>query len=144
MTCISYARVLIEIDLLSELPSSINVLLPNGTLLVQHLVYESKRPHATSASAGPSAETDAVEKQSPYCAGPSCNFREDPMSSEAAAMDSQPSSSQPPDCKRSKADMSALVAPGQKPNTYKIPRRQYLTQSKAVASSCGGSTFASF
>ncbi|KAJ6976299.1 hypothetical protein NC653_031977 [Populus alba x Populus x berolinensis] len=66
------------------------------------------------------------------------------MSSEAAAMDSQPSSSQPPDCKRSKADMSALVAPGQKPNTYKIPRRQYLTQSKAVASSCGGSTFASF
>ncbi|KAJ6979534.1 hypothetical protein NC653_027627 [Populus alba x Populus x berolinensis] len=41
MTHISYARVLIEIDLLSELKTSVHVLLPNGTLLVQHLVYES-------------------------------------------------------------------------------------------------------
>ncbi|KAJ6874048.1 hypothetical protein NC651_032779 [Populus alba x Populus x berolinensis] len=56
----------------------------------------------------------------------------------------QPSSSQPPDCKRTKADTSALVALRQKPNTHKIPRRQYLTRSKAAASSCGGSIFASF
>ncbi|KAJ6977268.1 hypothetical protein NC653_029241 [Populus alba x Populus x berolinensis] len=167
MTRISYARVLIEIDLLSELKTSVNVLLPNGTLLVQHLVYESlprfckhckslghsmltcnkghirtrKRLHATStrsASTSTSAETAAVEKQSPYCAGPSCNFREDPVSSEAAVMALQPSSSQPPDCKSTKADTSVLVALGQKPNTHKIPRRQYLTRSKAAASSYEG------
>ncbi|KAJ6860493.1 hypothetical protein NC651_036782 [Populus alba x Populus x berolinensis] len=129
MTRISYARVLIEVDLLSELPSTVNVLLPNGNTLVQQLVYESlpqfwkqckslgystlacnkghairnrKRPHdnsTCSTSSSPSVETAAVEKQDPYCVGPSRNFREDPMSTEAAAADPQPSSTQPPDCK---------------------------------------------
>ncbi|KAL3583100.1 hypothetical protein D5086_017432 [Populus alba] len=110
-------------------------------------VRTRKRPHATSthsASTSSSAETAAVEKQSPYCAGPSCNYREDPMSSEAAVMDLQPSCSQPPDCKCTKADKSELVALGQKPNSHKIPRRQYLTRSKAAASSYEGPTTASF
>ncbi|KAJ6976263.1 hypothetical protein NC653_031949 [Populus alba x Populus x berolinensis] len=66
------------------------------------------------------------------------------MSSEAAVMDLQPSCSQPPDCKCTKADKSELVALGQKPNSHKIPRRQYLTRSKAAASSYEGPTTASF
>ncbi|KAJ6941259.1 hypothetical protein NC651_007140 [Populus alba x Populus x berolinensis] len=41
MTWVSYARVLIEVDLLSDLPSTVTVLLPNGKTLVQQLVYES-------------------------------------------------------------------------------------------------------
>lgn len=104
MTRVSYARVLIEIDLLSDLPSTVTVILPNGNTLVHQLVYESlpcyckqckslghstltctkghvprhrKRPHDTSAcsaNSSPSAETAAVEKQDQYCAGPSVNL----------------------------------------------------------------------
>ena len=117
MTWVSYACVLIEVDLLSDLPSTITVLLLNGNTLVQQLVYESlpcfckqckslshstptctkghiprnrKRPHANSAysaSSSPYAETAAVEKQDQYCAGPSINLQEDPMSTEVAAAD---------------------------------------------------------
>ncbi|KAJ6892975.1 hypothetical protein NC652_027086 [Populus alba x Populus x berolinensis] len=166
MTQISYARVLIEEDLLSDLPFTINVLLPNGNTLVHQLVYESlprfckqckslghstltcnkghttrnrKRPHdnsTCSVRSSPSAKTAAVEKQDPYCAGPSSNFREDPMSTEAAAADLP--STQPPDCKRSKADGSKSIDPGKKANASKVPRRQYLTQSKAAVTSCLG------
>ncbi|KAJ6968624.1 hypothetical protein NC653_036570 [Populus alba x Populus x berolinensis] len=173
MSRISYARVLIEIDLFSELKTSVNVMLPNGTLLVQNLVYESlprfckhcksmghstptcnkghtrtrKRPHATSTSStssGSSADTAAVEKQSPYCPGPSCIYREDPMTSEVAVMDLQPSSSQPPHCKRTKAGKAEMVALGQTPSSHLIPRRQYFTRSKAAASSDEGPTSDSF
>jgi len=100
--------------LLSDLPSSVNVILPNGTTLIQQVVYESlprfckqcktlghstltctkglkprskKRPHETpacSASSSPSAETAAIEKQEPYCAGPSADLQVDPMFTEAA------------------------------------------------------------
>ncbi|XP_011014909.1 PREDICTED: uncharacterized protein LOC105118625 isoform X1 [Populus euphratica] len=41
MTRVSYTWVLIELDLLSDLPSTITVILPNGNTLVQQLVYES-------------------------------------------------------------------------------------------------------
>lgn len=41
MTRVAYTRVFIEVDLLSDLPSFINVILPNGTTLIQQLVYES-------------------------------------------------------------------------------------------------------
>ena len=114
MTRLSYARVLIEVDLLSDLPSSVNVILPNGATLPQQIVYESlprfckqckilghltltctkglkprskKRPHESpvcSASSSPYAETVAVEKQELYCAGPSVDPQMDPMSIEAA------------------------------------------------------------
>jgi hypothetical protein len=33
MTRLSYARVLVEIDLLADLPTSINLILPNGVAL---------------------------------------------------------------------------------------------------------------
>ncbi|XP_034893439.1 uncharacterized protein [Populus alba] len=173
MSRISYARVLIDIDLFTELKTSVNVMLPNGTLLVQNLVYESlprfckhckslghstltckkghtrtrKRPHAASTcatSSGSSADTAVVEKQSPYCPGPSCIYREDPMSSEVAVMDLQPSSSQPPNCKRTKAGKAEMVAFGQTPSSHLIPRRQYFTRSKAAASSYEGPTSDSF
>jgi hypothetical protein len=114
MTRLSHARVLIEVDLLSDLPSSVNVILPNGTTLPQQIVYESlprfckqcnilghstltctkglkprskKRPYETlacSASSSPSKETAVAEKQEPYCAGPSVDPQVDPISTEAA------------------------------------------------------------
>ncbi|KAJ6871107.1 hypothetical protein NC652_036702 [Populus alba x Populus x berolinensis] len=41
MERLSFARVLIELDLLDELPSSIPICLPNGTTLNQSVVYET-------------------------------------------------------------------------------------------------------
>jgi len=41
MTQLSYARILIEVDLLLDLPTTINVVLPNGTSLSQQVMYES-------------------------------------------------------------------------------------------------------
>lgn len=41
MTRLSYARVLVEIDLLADLPTSINLILPNGMPLSQQVMYES-------------------------------------------------------------------------------------------------------
>lgn len=41
MTRLSYARVLIEVDLLADLSASINLVLPNGIPLSQQMVYES-------------------------------------------------------------------------------------------------------
>lgn len=113
MTRVFYARVLIKVDLLSNLPSSVDVILPNGTTLQQQLVYESlprfckqckslghstltctkglksrnrKRPHETpagSTNSSPTAETAKVEKQDQYCTKPFVDPQEDPMSTEA-------------------------------------------------------------
>jgi len=41
MIWLSYARVLVEIDLLTDLPTSINLILPNGVPLSQQVMYES-------------------------------------------------------------------------------------------------------
>jgi len=41
MTWLSYARVLVEVDLLADLPSSINITLPNGVSKPQVVLYES-------------------------------------------------------------------------------------------------------
>ncbi|KAJ6913941.1 hypothetical protein NC651_016249 [Populus alba x Populus x berolinensis] len=38
---VSYARVLVEVDLLADLRSSINVTLPNGNPLIQRVIYET-------------------------------------------------------------------------------------------------------
>jgi hypothetical protein len=100
MTPLSYARVLIEVDLLLDPPTFVNVVLPNGTSLSQQVMYEflpcfckrcwvlghsvstcnkeasSKRknqPHDAltySGNSSPSAETAAVEKQQPFSAVP--------------------------------------------------------------------------
>jgi len=40
MSMLSYARVLIEVDLLPALPTTINIVLPNGMPLLQLVVYE--------------------------------------------------------------------------------------------------------
>ncbi|KAJ6981093.1 hypothetical protein NC653_024473 [Populus alba x Populus x berolinensis] len=130
MTRVSYARILIEVDLLSILPSSVNVILPNGIALQQHIVYESlprfcrqckslghstlicskglksinkKRSHQPptgSASPNPSVEIAAVVQQVQHCAGPSKDMQEDPMTTEAATAGVM--STQAPDRKRSK------------------------------------------
>ena len=41
MSRLSYARLLVEVDLLQELPNAIQVVLPNGTPLSQQVTYES-------------------------------------------------------------------------------------------------------
>ncbi|KAL9384427.1 hypothetical protein Peur_021437 [Populus x canadensis] len=41
MSRLSYARILVEVDLLQELPNAIQVVLPNGTPLSQQVIYES-------------------------------------------------------------------------------------------------------
>jgi hypothetical protein len=41
MTRLSYARVLVEIDLLADLPAMINFSLPNGVTMTQNVLYES-------------------------------------------------------------------------------------------------------
>jgi hypothetical protein len=111
MTRLSYARVLIEVDLLGDLPSYVNVVLPNGSPLSQQVMYESlprfckqclvlghtvstcnkgsnskckKRPQDIhDGSDSPSAKIVAVEKQ-PYSQGPPVDTPVNPMSTEAA------------------------------------------------------------
>jgi hypothetical protein len=41
LTRLSYARVLVEINLLPDLPYSIEVTLPNGSIFSQQVVYET-------------------------------------------------------------------------------------------------------
>jgi len=41
MERLSYARILVELDLLDDLPSSINIFLPNGNALNQLVIYET-------------------------------------------------------------------------------------------------------
>jgi hypothetical protein len=41
MTRLSYARVLVENDLLADLPTSINLVLPNDLPLSQQVMYKS-------------------------------------------------------------------------------------------------------
>jgi hypothetical protein len=41
MSRLSYARVLVEVNLLSDLPYSIDITLPNGSLLKQQVIYET-------------------------------------------------------------------------------------------------------
>jgi hypothetical protein len=41
MTRLSYARVLVEVNLMDNLPFSIKVLLPNGSTIIQEVVYEN-------------------------------------------------------------------------------------------------------
>nr|TKR99522.1 hypothetical protein D5086_0000192240 [Populus alba] len=103
-----------------------------------HAPRNRKRSHdnsACSTSSSPSAETAAFEKQDPYCAGPFINHRKDPMSTEVAAVD--PPSTQPHDRKRSKADgsESSDSIPRKMAAASKPTRRQYLTCSKAAATS---------
>lgn len=92
MTRLSYVRVLIEVDLLLDLPTSVNVVLLNGIFLSQQVMFEAlprfykycrvlghtistcnegtsskrkKRPHAApscSGSPSQSAETVVEEK----------------------------------------------------------------------------------
>jgi len=94
ITRLFYARMLVEIDLLAELPSSINITLLNGVSKPQVVLYESllwfckkcntfghsnsacnkssshkRKKHPPTASApsecsNPSANTEAIEKQS--------------------------------------------------------------------------------
>lgn len=114
MTRFLYAKVLIEVDLLLDLPTFVNMVLPNGISLSQQVIYESlprfckqctvlghsistcnkginskckKRSHeapACSSNSSPSVETVAVEKQQPYSEGPLADPLIDLMSTEAA------------------------------------------------------------
>jgi len=128
MTRLSYARVLIEVDLLTALSTSINLVLPNGSSLTQQVMYESlprfcklyrvlgytvstcnkwtghKRKqqyheaHVRTSSL--SAETVTVEKQQPYSEGLHDEPSINSMSAEVTTtMEKRPVS---PWCKRTK------------------------------------------
>jgi hypothetical protein len=179
MTRLSYARVLVEVDLLADLPSLINITLSNGVSISQVVSYESlprfckqcktlghfnyactksshkrkKPPPTASAPSGytsPSADTEAVEKQS-FREEPQGEPEVDPMAAEAAVAVEQRA-----DCsvrKRAKIvsqprspDVSAdspqvvLVSKDHLDTAAALPsRRQYLTRSKVVASAFGRS-----
>ncbi|KAJ6880726.1 hypothetical protein NC652_033921 [Populus alba x Populus x berolinensis] len=108
MTRLLYARVLIEVDLLGNLPSSINVILLNGSPIDQQVIYESlhhfykqcqvlghivstcnkgshskrkKRPQDIHDGSGsPSAKIIKVEKGQPYSQGLLIHNLVNPMS----------------------------------------------------------------
>ncbi|KAJ6973644.1 hypothetical protein NC653_033855 [Populus alba x Populus x berolinensis] len=108
MTRLSYARVLIEVDLLGNLPSSINVVLLNGSPIDQQVIYESlpyfykqcqvlghtvstcnkgshskrkKRPQDIHDGSGnPSIKIVKVEKGQPYSQGLPIDNLVNPMS----------------------------------------------------------------
>ncbi|XP_011007500.1 PREDICTED: uncharacterized protein LOC105113160 [Populus euphratica] len=157
MTRLSYARVLIEVDFLGDLPSSVNVILPNDSNLAQQVLYESlphfcksshvlghtenachkgtkskrkTRPQVIHKDSGsPSTNIVAVEKQQPYSQGPLVDTPIDPISTEVATSKSRSHSS--PRRKKTK-----FVDPKQASDSVKgeeaLPvTKQYLTRSKA-------------
>jgi hypothetical protein len=174
MTRLSYARVLVEIDLLADLPAMINFSLPNGVTMTQNVLYESlprfckqcrslghntsscatnsshkrkKRGQPTPTPSGcsnPSAETEAVEKQ-PLREEPQGEPEFDPMFAEAAVAGEERTDIS--DRKRAKLATpsgplgdhppgSPLVVTVEDETTAELPpRRQYLTRSKAAATS---------
>nr|TKS00381.1 hypothetical protein D5086_0000185940 [Populus alba] len=79
MTRFSYARVLIEVDLLLDLLTTVNVVLPNGTSLSQ----QSYEAPTCSGNSSPSVETAAVKKQQPYSVVPLADPLVNPMFTEA-------------------------------------------------------------
>eukprot|EP00258_Populus_trichocarpa_P031986 XP_024448005.1 uncharacterized protein LOC18109494 isoform X1 [Populus trichocarpa] len=180
MTRLSYARVLIEIDLLADLPTSINIILPNGDSLSQKVMYESlprfckqcrTRGHTTSTCtnksshkrnkhsqtapapsgcSSSSAETAVVEKQS-IREEPQGEPGIDPMFVEAAvAVEERAigsgrkraklvSQSSPPSANPSAPLKIVHISEGHSDATNEPPpRRQYLTKSKAAATSIFG------
>ena len=116
MTRLPYTRVLIEVDLLTDLPTSINLVLPNGSSLTQQVMYESlprfcklcrvlghtastcnkgtghkrkKQYHKAlvhSSCSNPFTETTVVEKQQPYSASLHDELSIDPISAEVATI----------------------------------------------------------
>ncbi|KAJ6958761.1 hypothetical protein NC653_040406 [Populus alba x Populus x berolinensis] len=92
MTRLLYARILIEVDFLQDLPVAVNVILPNGTPFSQQITFESlpcfcKRCQSYIAPSGPdfgspSEETVVVEKQQPYKTTPPMDPPVDPMFTE--------------------------------------------------------------
>ncbi|KAJ6975268.1 hypothetical protein NC653_031197 [Populus alba x Populus x berolinensis] len=111
MTRLSYTRVLIKVDLLGDLPSSVNVVLPNGSNLAH--------------SSSPSADTMAVKKQQPYSQRPHV----DPITTEVATSKTRSHSS--PRRKKTKcADPKPVSDSGKEEEALPV-KRQYLTRSKA-------------
>uniref|UniRef100_A0A2K1XY34 DUF4283 domain-containing protein n=1 Tax=Populus trichocarpa TaxID=3694 RepID=A0A2K1XY34_POPTR len=158
MTRLSYAWVLIEVNLPGDLPSSVNVVLPNGSNIAQQVLYESLprfcksclswgtlKMHVTKGeskcktrpqdihedSSSPSADTVTVEKQQPYSQGAPVDTHVDPMSTEVVTFETKRHSS--PGRKRTK--LAAPSNPKQALDTGKceealLVKRQYLTRSK--------------
>jgi hypothetical protein len=71
---VSYAQVLVEIDLLANLRSSVNVTLPNGNPLIQRVIYETLPKfckhckvlgHSTGACSKGKKKARTIEKAAP-------------------------------------------------------------------------------
>jgi len=129
MSRLSYARILVEVDLLYELPQAIQVVLPNGMPFSQQVTYESlprfctrcrvishsanvcnrgpspmkkKRPHIASVSGVPFEDATVVEQQQPDSADPPT----DPPAPTAANDTVAHMKAHSPELKRSKVDVS--------------------------------------
>jgi hypothetical protein len=82
MSRISYARVLVELDLLDELTHAVDILLPNGTTLKQSIVYETlprfcklckALGHATGACSKTAASNESGKMDSRTAHNKSCS-----------------------------------------------------------------------
>ena len=82
---ISYARVLVEVDLLADLRSSINFSLPNGNSLIQKVIYETLPKfckhckvlgHSTGMCFKGKEEAKNVEKAGPTSAATKTNVKD--------------------------------------------------------------------
>lgn len=82
MSRISYARVLVELDLLDELTHAVDILLPNGTTLKQSIVYETlprfcklckALGHATGACSKTAASNESGKMGSRTAHNKSCS-----------------------------------------------------------------------
>nr|TKR78418.1 hypothetical protein D5086_0000282900 [Populus alba] len=132
MTRLSYARALIETDLLAELPNLINISLPNGVTMAQKVLYESLPKFCKkcrSLGHNTSNPQDIPQGMSGF----------DPMSAEAAVLGEARIDTSTR--KRVKLTTpipptSPLVVPvPEDADAEPPPRRQYLTRSKAAATS---------
>nr|TKS10930.1 hypothetical protein D5086_0000078350 [Populus alba] len=147
ITRLSYARVLVETDLLAKLPKSINISLPNRVNMAQKVLYESllrfcKKCRSLGHNTSSCVKNSAVEKQPPQEV-PQGVSGFDPMSTEAAVAGEERADNST----HKRVKLTTPINPTQDPGSPLIvpmseddvhvepllPKRQYLTRSKAAA-----------
>ncbi|KAJ6968341.1 hypothetical protein NC653_036330 [Populus alba x Populus x berolinensis] len=143
MSRLFYARIMIEVDLLQELPNAIQVVLPNGRLSLNRSLMNPSPVAINFVTRIPFEDTTAVEKQHPYCVGPPADPHVNPVCTKTSIVDNLKTQSL--GCKRSKITATStkqsttlnfvhISEEGDTP-TIKALRRQYLMRSRAATTS---------
>ncbi|KAL9404172.1 hypothetical protein Peur_001144 [Populus x canadensis] len=128
MTRLSYARVLVEVDLLADLPSLINITLPNGVSISQEAV--EKQSFREEPQGEPEVDPMAAEAAGAVEERVDCSVRKRAkMASQSRSPDVFADSPQVVLVSKDRLDTAATLP----------PRRQYLTRSKVSASAFGRS-----